>query len=194
MDYLTNRRRTGASTGEKAVMSGGFLIHKGAKGVASGVTQNLLNEAAIDRAVNALGKKAGLKYDAAAAVKKIGQDRGLETVGEYVKLAGELFGGIKSAQVVAAGISGLKPIAKANDLIKMAAVRGLTGAATAGWRNMIAYARGDQSLSNALKNTGVTVGATMFGMIPEQKVREGMLNFIAQVGGDVAKYHPHLLR
>lgn len=109
------------------------------------------------------------------------------TAEQISAFTGEMLGGVKTARSVAGKLGKLKKISKIKNLAaKFAAIRGGTALTTGGGRNFISYLKGDQSLGNALKNTGINIGATLFGMIPENLVKPGIVNLVSQVGGDVA--------
>jgi hypothetical protein len=101
------------------------------------------------------------------------------------RLSGALFGASKVAKAFK-GLNKAKWFNKLGNVGKTAVARGLTATTAGTARNIIPVLEGRKSVSQALKDVGLTTGATLFGIIPEVKIKEGLANLVGQVGGDIA--------
>ena len=105
------------------------------------------------------------------------------TPGKIAETTGDIGGSILTAAGLSKYLAKIPLVNKiAHQFDKAVALRGGTALTMSLARNGTSWLKGEQSLPDALKNTGINVVASWIGMVPENLIKAGIVNMMGQIG------------
>lgn len=122
------------------------------------------------------------KLNKEAGVELTPQSTGEQVVSAVSRMLGTIF----TSHGVAGGMKNLVGRYGLQGAKQMLAMRALTSLTTAGTSSLSRVMTGEADAGRAVTDTLVSVGASMFGMLPETFVKSGLGNFFAQIAADFA--------